>query len=113
AFLAVMAFLVFANHVVVVEGGWGPAALGRSVELTRGFRWRVVGVLLLLVVIYCMIQAVTFVVDRYVPYYKEVQGELLPQKEITNYPLFALTMLVEFLVSIVFRMYASVCVALL
>jgi hypothetical protein len=107
-------FLIFIPEVVIVEGIWGPEAFSRSVALTKGFRLRITGVLLLLFVINAILQLIFFFANQFIPYHELVPGQFGQQQEIiTNFPLFALTVCIEFLVGIVVGTYLSVCTTLL
>ncbi|HWY88667.1 MAG TPA: hypothetical protein VNX28_18280 [Gemmataceae bacterium] len=111
-------YALFAQ-IVVVENLGGMNALNRSKTLTEGFRWRVFGVLILVIVISLITQySVALLLERVIPSY-----DLLPVPKknqfdmgfrlVAKYPNLWINLIVAWLISILVQAYGTICVTLL
>ena len=115
-------WFTFYAQVVVVEGLGGANAMTRSKALTKGFRWRVLGVLILVVLIGYIIQLPpTLILGQVLPAYDQVLVEKMNPPDpfelgfrlIPMYPNLWINVMVAWLVSVLAQAYAAICVTLL
>lgn len=109
----VIAVYSLVTQVVVLERAGVGEAFSRSADLTRGYRWRVFGVIILLTVANSMVQGVV----------GQVLGVVLPPQQIipqnngfkveTNHVNYVVNVIVTQLVAILFATYVAVCTTLL
>jgi hypothetical protein len=104
---------VFVGQVVVVENLKGTRALSRSMALTEGYRWRVFGIGLLLVVVIPVIlgTATNFLNFVYpatesVPTRMGRQTVMMPR---IIYPNYYVHILISYLLNVLAHSYAAVC----
>jgi hypothetical protein len=102
-------------QIVMVEGRSGGASMQRSLELTRGFRWRILGVqLVILLVGGVVLVGIYLFLERVFP---PGGPRITPQwtLEILDYNVgnFAINQVVYFLIQVVLTAYGTICVTLI
>jgi hypothetical protein len=105
-------FFVFVGQVVVVENKGVFAALGRSQELTTGYRWRILGMLVLFVLMYGMLIAAVQTLDYFLPSAERVRTEG-GMKVIFNRANYLIQMAIDVPVRTLVQTYTGVCMTLL
>jgi hypothetical protein len=107
-------WFAFAAQVVVVEGLGPLAAFERSRALTAGFRWRVFGVFLLLVLIQVLSVVINQGLEFVLPAYEQVPVAGFGTRPVLkSYPNHVIHLVVNFLVSTLVQTYYSICLTLL
>lgn len=99
---------VFIGQVVVVEHLRATSALGRSKELSEGYRWRVLGLLVLLGVAGIMLASAVNVLGHVLPTYEAVPADV-GVKSVLNYRNHAIHVLAETLLNILVQTYGAIC----
>jgi hypothetical protein len=105
-------WFIFVGQAVVVEGRGPIRALGRSMELTEGYRWRVFGVCVLLGIAYYASGAVAGILAAVLPPTEFVRTDRGPDF-IVNYQHYYLSLAVQTLGKILVQTFGAVCVTLL
>ncbi len=114
-----LSWYALAQQVVVVEGISGNTAMNRSKELTAGFRWRVLGLILLFALINVIGGALIGSLELVLPSQERVpigpnQGPFAPAVvRIVSYPNYALQIILAGLYNILVQSYQAVCMTLL
>jgi hypothetical protein len=104
----------FAPQVVVVEGLGPLVAFERSKELTAGFRWRVLGVFVLLVLIQVLSGVINQGLELVLPAYEKVPiSGFAYRLVLKSYPNHVIHLVINFLVSTLVGTYYSICLTLL
>ncbi len=109
---------VFYAQTVVVERLTGTSALNRSKALTEGFRWRIVGLLALCILIGGVLQSSAGVLGVFFPSYDQIptpkKGPFdLGFRLVPIYPNYYINATVGALVSILAQTYQVICITLL
>ena len=111
-FLLVYALVL---QIVVVEGRSGGAALQRSLELTRGFRWRILGVQLVILLVVGVVFAGSYLVleRAFPPGGPRITPEWTLEIPDYNVGYFAINQVVYFLIQVLLTAYGTICVTLI
>lgn len=104
-----MIWYIFDVQTVIVEGKSGIRALARSKQLTEGFRWRIFGMLLLLLCLRFGVFAVFFVFQLLYPSYNAMPGDAGMMRLVPIVPNFYINSLLAFSVSTLIETYYSIC----
>jgi hypothetical protein len=112
--IVLLVWFNFIPEIVVVEGIWGPDSFKRSMQLAEGFFWRILGLGILLIIAQLILQGGFFlgneyVVQRIIPYYEKVPTQFGEQQVITNFPVYAVLIVAEFLLNILVQTFSAVC----
>src|SRR5262249_40571468 len=101
------------SQIVVLEGLGVFQAFQRSLELTRGFRWRLLGVLLLLLAILIASLFVQGLLQRILPGMEQVTtpGQM-PVFVLRSFPNHVIHTVIGFLLNTLAQTYLSVCLTL-
>jgi hypothetical protein len=102
---------VFVPQVVVVEGYHGGNALARSKELTRGFRWRVFGLMALIFILEMILLAASGALAGFLPIASPVRTET-GIKYVTNYQNFLVNLVFRYIIQILVATYRAICYTL-
>jgi hypothetical protein len=105
-------WFIFVGQAVVVEGRGPIRALGRSMELSEGYRWRVFGVCALLGVAYYMSGTVAGILAAVLPPTEFVRNDR-SFTFVVNYQHYYLVLAVQTFGKILVQTFAAVCVTLL
>ncbi len=115
--IPVIGFLIgylLVSQVVVVEGCGAVASLERSKTLADGYRWRIVGILVLLAIINALFQLAGNAVSLVLPYTESVEGLFgMAQVYNGNYVNYVIHAVVVFLLNVLTQIYYAVCLTLL
>jgi hypothetical protein len=110
-------WFAFAGQVVVMEGISGGAALGRSKDLTEGYRWRIFGVTILIGFISGVLGITAVLLNLVLPGTETVRvqsgGFTLTRTVVVNYPNYAINITVAFLLQALAQSYGYICMTLL
>jgi hypothetical protein len=107
--LMFLTWFVFVPQVVVLEGASPTSALARSAELSAGFRWRILGMFLLLLVINIGMGLVSSLTSLLFPPAEIVRGPGNTQIQIINQTNYFIFVIVAYLIQMVSHSYGIVC----
>jgi hypothetical protein len=116
--LIFLVWYIFTTQVIVVEGAGASAAMERSKVLTAGFRWRVFGVFVLVLVLTYIAQFALLSVQYVLPPYENVRTEVVPafggELQVRtgrklNYGNYAINVVLQQLATILVQTYGAIC----
>jgi hypothetical protein len=112
--IVVLVIFAFPLQVVVVENKGPLDALSRSLELTAGYRWRVLGVLCMLFIGYLLVVGVSTSLQLLLPFNEAVMGDMGVMRTILiSYPNYVINQVAAFLLLNVWQTYYNICVTLM
>lgn len=105
-------WFIFVGQVVAVERRRPLAALGRSMELTEGYRWRILGLVVLFAVGYWLLGALANAFAVIWPQFEPVPSDR-GVDIVVNYRNYYMALVVRTLSNILLQTFAAVCLTLL
>lgn len=111
-----MVWYAFIAQVVVVEALGGEKALSRSKRLTEGFRWRIFGLVVLVVIIQGIIVGLGGALNLVLPSSEQVPVDVpggSAVRAVFNYRNYAINTLVSQLLNILVASFSAVCFTLM
>jgi uncharacterized membrane protein len=113
--LIFLTWYILYSQVIVVEGKGASKSFERSKQLTEGFRLRLLGMWILIIIVQFILGfGLGLVLQALLPASEQIQvpGTFIPQTTITNPTNHAIHIVITYLLNILLNTYLSVCVTL-